>query len=207
MAIYEQSALGSMLEGLPSGLADMVNARQQKQMTQQQMMMNMQQMQQQQMQMDLQKKQMGMDRGGYGNQMLSEYFNALMMAPGTLASDTHGNFQWTMSPELVMPTKQDAWAKYQQIVGPSNITSADSDYFMGTLWPNLVKERAGLVVSEIQKLEKAGYGPDDMRVIMANNPQLFSDLNTTMPFIQNNAPEISAKMAAYMPQKPVNSME
>ena len=52
MAIYEESALGSVLSSVPGAISDAMGARQQRQMNQQQMMMNMQQMQQAQM-MDL----------------------------------------------------------------------------------------------------------------------------------------------------------
>ena len=205
MSIYEQNPMGTVLANAPGMISQALQSRKQNQMNQQQMMMNMQQMQQAQMQLEVQKKQMGMDRGGYGNQALSEYFSQLMMAPGSLVSDpVSGNFVWSMDQAHKMPTQQEAWAQYQAIVGPGNITSADTDYFMGTLWPKLMETRAGLVVSEIQKLEKAGYSEKDMRLIMANNPTLFADLSVVMPYVQNAAPEISAKMAGYMPQKPVS---
>lgn len=207
MAIYEQSALGSVLSSVPGAISDVMASRQQKQMSQQQMMMNMQAMQQAQMQLQQQKTAMGMDRGGYGNQELSSYFTGLMMAPGTLATDDAGNLQWSMEPEQAMPTEAEAWARYQTIVGPANITEADSTYFMTQLWPTLQKKRAGLVVAELQKLEKAGYDESDMQTILYNNPTLKSDMSVLMPFIAQSAPEVSAKFASYMPQKPVDMME
>ena len=151
MAIYEQSALGSVLSSVPGAISDAMSAKQQRQMSQQQMMMNMQAMQQSQMQLQQQKISLGMDRGGYGNQDLSSYFTGLMMAPGTLATDDSGNFQWSMDKSMALPTQQEAWSKYQQIVGPANITEADSRYFMSNLWPSIIKERSGQVVSELLK--------------------------------------------------------
>tara|TARA_R100000781_G_scaffold113069_2_gene80970 strand:- start:496 stop:1845 length:1350 start_codon:yes stop_codon:yes gene_type:complete len=207
MAVYEQSALGTALSSLPGAITDAMASNQQRQMNQQVMAQNMQAMQQSQMQLEMQKKQMGMDRGGYGNQMLSEYFTGLMMAPGTLATNADGNFEWSLAPEQAMPTQAEAWARYQTIVGPANITEADSTYFMTQLWPELVKSRAGKVISEINKLEQAGYDPSDMQTILYNNPTLKSDMSVLMPYIAEISPEMNAKFAGYMPQKPVEFME
>ena len=207
MAIYEQSALGTVLSSMPGAISDAMASKQQQQMSQQQMMMNMQAMQQASMQLQQQKIAMGMDRGGYGNQDLSAYFSGLMMAPGELSTDDSGNFIWSMDASQALPTEQEAWSKYQQIVGPANITEADSRYFMNELWPSIIEKRSGQVVSELQKLEKAGYDESDMQTILYNNPHLKSDMSIVMPFIANMAPEVSAKFASYMPQKPVNMME
>ena len=207
MAIYEESALGSVLSRVPCAISDAMGARQQRQMNQQQMMMNMQQMQQAQMQLAQQKTAMGMDRGGYGNAQLDAYFTGLLMAPGILATNADGNFEWSMAPDQALPTEAEAWAQYQAIVGPANITEADSKYFVNQLWPALLQKRAGLVISEINKLEQAGYDSGDMQTILYNNPGLKSDMSIVMPFIAQNAPEMNAKLASYLPQKPVDFME
>ena len=207
MAIYEENPIGTALGQVPNQIMQALQYKQAKGMQDQEMQMNKQAMEQARLQLAAQKKQLGMDRGGFGNKALDDYFMKLTLAPVSLTSGAGGNFIWSDS--SILPTQAEAWQQYQNFVGPANITEADSRYFMNELWPNLINTRSGNVIGELDNLSESGYSPRDLRFVIMNNPALRQNLGLVLKHLKKDPKNAAmyTKYAQMMPQKPISMGE
>lgn len=197
---FEENPIGTALGAAPDAIIKALQYRQAKASQDQEMQMNKQAMEQARMQLKQQEKALGMDRGGYNNQALEDYFMNITMAPVNLVPDASGNYMWD-NPQ-VMPTQAEAWQQYQNIVGPANITAADSRYFMTELWPQAMETRSGNVVGELKKLQEGNFSERDIRLIMMNNPALRQNVGLVLKHTKD--PALKGQLAKYLPQKPID---
>ena len=205
MKVGIMSALSDAIGSIPSTIMQAAKLKQSQQQHEQAMVMNEQAMIQARMQLEQQKKVLGMDRGGYGNDQLTKYFNDLTLSKVSIRP---GDGDWNVEVDMPLPTQADAWSHYQSLVGPGNITSADTEYFMKTLWPQVMKSRAGKIVSQLDILDKQGFSKRDLRLMTLNQPELQSEIGLVANYLRETDPVNSAQfvqgLTAILPQKDVN---
>lgn len=206
------SALSDAIGSIPETIMQAVQLRQaseqhQQQLAQnqQQMLLNSQAMEQARMQLKQQQKVLGMDRGGYGNERLTKFFNDLILSKFSIRPM---DGDWVVESGGPLPTQDQAWEIYQSFVGPGNITSGDSDYFMKTLWPQVMKSHAGKITTELGMLSQQGFSPRDLRLMMLNQPELQHNVGLVSKYLSETDPINSAPLVKdlikVLPQKDVN---
>ena len=206
------SALSDAIGSIPETIMQAVQLRQaseqhqqQIQQNEQQMLLNSQAMEQARIQLKQQQKVLGMDRGGYGNEGLTKFFNDLILSKFSIRPM---DGDWAVESGGSLPTQEQAWEVYQSFVGSGNITSADSDYFMKTLWPQVMKSHAGKITTELKILTQQGFSPRDLRLMMLNQPELQHNVGLVSKYLSETDPVNSAPIVKdlikILPQKDVN---
>ena len=200
-----QSPISQAVSSIPDILLRAAQLGQSQSMKQQQFDLQQQQIDarntQQALDMELKKKQLGMDAAGYDNTEIVDYFNKIMLQPGTIDVDG-GNLTWTGN--QLMPKQEEAWAEYKKLATKGGKTITSSDYAMfNDMWIQTVSTRDRRLQSEIKKVQRMGYDTDDIENMMAENILFGQNISSVMDYV---SPESQQFYAGFMPKKATSGL-
>tara|TARA_B100000519_G_scaffold156501_1_gene137891 strand:+ start:1467 stop:2813 length:1347 start_codon:yes stop_codon:yes gene_type:complete len=158
--------------------------------------MNMMKQSEHALNMELKKQQLGMDAAGYNNLEVIDYFNNLLLDEGVIES-AGGYLNWTGN--TIMPTHQEAWNNYKDIVtkGGKSITSGDYRLFNSN-WAQLVQSKNDRFKGQIGKLVKQGYDTSDVEELLTENPIFAANISNLERYTDA---ESQAFYAGFQPKK------
>ena len=192
--VINESPITSAIKAVPNALSTALQAK----------AANDQNAWNKQMQMfeyNMQRDAQGMNAGGYQNQEIMDYFGNLALGKGKLVAHEWGGLDWTGSTGI--PTKEDAKAKYKQILNAQGKRwhPTQDEALFGQLYSSLLTERHNRVNTEIDNMLAMGYSEDDITDLMKYNPQFKGSVNTLINELPDDYIQFKDKYRDLLPTR------